>query len=276
MARLIAAVLLWLTALAAPAHAQAPRWVPEAGTTPYRYETVTDVPGAPGQRFRIDYDLVSDGKGGVVAVVRAAASAQGAAEWGEIEVEADCRKALKGQGDELARVTLSPITPAMLSRLGSDFMDDCAPTELFFPLTDVLNLTLIQVAPEYGLSTLAKPGDSRATPGHKAAYERLDTALDFDVPGGTLTLDSLEPNRATVIFESSANVRLIHRRAYSGADVTLTGTEHSALRLTIDPRTGWLLGAESTRSELDVIMSLPGDYTQPMKIGRTIKVSPRP
>lgn len=276
MARLIAAAMLWLTALAAPAYAQAPRWLPEAGTAPYRYETVTEVPGAPGQRLRIDYDLVTDGKGGAVAVVKAASSAQGTADWAEIEVEEDCRTAMGGEGSELARVTLWPLTPAAMSKLGPDFLADCAPTELFFPLTDVLNLTLLQNAPDYGMAALARPGDTSATPAHKAAYERLETALDFDAPGGTLKVESLEPARATVIFESSAKVRLIHRRAYQGADVTLTGTEHSALRLTIDPRTGRLLGAESVRRELDVIMSLPGDYTQPMKITRTIKVGPRP
>lgn len=276
MARLIAAAL-WLFALAGPAHAQAPRWTPEAGTYPYRYETVTTVPDAPGQRFRIDYDLVSDGKGGVVAVVKAAAAGEGKDGWAEIEVDQACRTALKGQGAELARVTLWPLSSEVIATLGPAFMADCAPTEIFFPLTDVLNLTLVQFAPRYGLSTLAKPGDTRPVPGEKIRFDRLDTVLDAESPGGTITFAALTPSRATIDWASlPVKVKMVHRRAYNGADVTLTGTDSSTYRLEIDPRTGVLLGAVSTDSRLDVVMSLPGDYTQPLAITREMKITPRP
>jgi hypothetical protein len=273
IARAGAALTLWLAALASPAQAQAPRWIPEAGSHPYRYETVTHVPGAPGQRFRIDYDLLSDGKGGVVAVVKAAAKGE-ADGWVEIDVDDTCRTALRGQGDELARVTLWPLAPEVIATLGPDFMADCAPTEVFFPLTDVLNLTLIQVAPHFRLNELAKPGDRRPFPGHSLKLDRLDTVLDTDSSGGMLDFAALAPGRATIEWQANpAKIHMVHRRAFNGVDVTFNGTETAIYRLEIDPRTGVLLNAASTRADLDVIMSLPGDYTQPMKITREMKIT---
>lgn len=277
MARLFAAVSLWLVALAAPAHAQAPRWIPEAGSYPYRYETVTNVPNAPGQRFRIDYDLVSDGKGGIVAVVKAAGASTNGTEWSDVEVDDTCRAALHGQGTELARVTLWPLALTTITNLDTGFMAECAPTEIFFPMLDVLKFTLIQVAPHFRLNELQKPGDTRPFPGQKTEFDRLDTVLSVDSPGGTLQYASLDQGRATIGYHADpSKVRMIHRRAYSGADITLTGTESAVHQIVIDTRTGVLLSVETTRSELDMVMSLPGDFTQPMKITREMRIVPRP
>lgn len=277
MARLFAAVSLWLIALAAPAHAQAPRWIPQAGTYPYRYETVTNVPNAPGQRFRIDYDIVSDGKGGMVAVVKTASGSTNGTEWSDVEVDDTCRTALHGQGTELARVTLWPLTLTTITNLDTGFMAECAPTEIFFPMMDVLKFTLVQVAPHFGMNELQKPGDARPFTGQRIELDRLDTFLSADSAGGTLQLVSLDQGRATIAYRTNpTKVRMVHRRAYSGADITLTGTETDAHRLVIDTRTGVLLSLDSVSSELDMVMSLPGDYTQPMKITRELRITPRP
>ena len=66
--RMIAALALLATAL--PAQAQ--RWTPDAGTRPYRLEIVEHIAGRADGGYRIDYDLVTDGKGGAVVVVRSA------------------------------------------------------------------------------------------------------------------------------------------------------------------------------------------------------------
>lgn len=277
MARIIGLGALWLLALAAPASAQSVRWVPEAGTHGYRYETTTTVPGAPGNGYRLDYDLVSDGKGGIVAVVIGAWHRAGAPEWSDAEIDDACRTALHGQGKEFARVTLSPISPATVGNLGPEFMAECAPADIFFPMTDILRVALVQVAPEFGMAKLTKPGQSGRYPGYVTQTERLDTAIDIKSTGGTITFAALVPGRATIdMISDPTPLTLIHRRAYSGADVTLTGTETSGFRIEIDPATGVMLGATSTGDKLDVTMSLPGGYSQPLPVTRETKITPRP
>jgi len=277
MARMIGAALLWLLALAAPASAQTVRWVPEAGTHGYRYESVTTVPGAPGNAYRLDYDLVSDGKGGLVAVVLGAWHRGGGPEWSDAEIDDACRKALHAEGKELARITLAPIAPGTVANLGPEFIAECTPADIFFPITDILRVALVQVAPEFGLAKLTAPGQSGRYPGYATKTERLDTAIDIVSTGGTITFTTLVPGRATLDMVSDPmKLTLIHRRAYSGADVTLTGTETSGFRIEIDPATGVLLGAVSDGDKLDVTMSLPGGYSQPLPVSRETRITPRP
>ncbi|MCW3846408.1 hypothetical protein OF829_04085 [Sphingomonas sp. LB-2] len=279
MARMIGTAALWLMALAAPAQAQsAPRWIPEAGTHSYRYESITHIPNAPGQSFRLDYDLISDGKGGLVAVIKAAGHRdRDAGEWSDPEIDDACRTALHAQGSELARVTLSPIAPDVAQSLGSAFMPDCAPPDIFFPITDVLNVALIQVAPQFQIAQLAKPGDSRRFPGYKTNIDRPDTVVGLESTGGTISFASLVPGRASIDWASDPlKISLIHRRAYNGADVTLTGTEMFVFRLEIDPRTGVLLSAATVSDQLDMTMSLPGGYSQPLPITREVSIKPLP
>jgi hypothetical protein len=271
-------IALSLLAIATPAQAQtAIRWAPEAGTRPYRYETVTQVPNAPGNAYRLDYDLVSDGKGGLIAVVIGAWHRDSAPEWSDAEIDDACRAKLHAQGKELARITLSPLAPGVADALGASFMDECAPADIFFPITDLLKVVMVQVSPGFGAHTLAKPGDSSRFPGYASKFERLDTAVDIQSTGGTLTLTALVPGRATIDMTSDpVKLTLIHRRAYSGADVTLTGTERLTFRIEIDPATGWLLKAGSTEDAMDVTMSLPGGYSQPLPVTRQISIAPRP
>lgn len=277
MLRMIGLSLLGLLALTAPASAQSIRWAPGAGTHSYRYESITTVPGAPGNGYRIDYDLVSDGKGGIVAVVTGAWYKEGAPEWSDAEIDDACRKSLHAEGKELARITLSPIDPKTIGTLGPDFIAECAPADIFFPMTDILRVALVQVAPEFGIATLTKPGQNSRYPGYATKTERLDTAIDITSTGGTITFTTLVPGKATLDMVSDPmKLTLIHRRAYSGADVTLTGTETSGFRIDIDPATGVLLSASSTGDKLDVTMSLPGDYSQPLPVTRETHITPRP
>ncbi len=277
--RAIGAAALWFVAIAAPAQAQAqaPRWFPAAGTYPYRFETSSVVPNAPGNSFRLDFDLVSDGKGSLVAVIRGAWHREGAPEWSDAEIDADCRKAMGAQGDELGRVKLWPFAPDAAGNLDKGLVADCAPAEIFFPITEILTVVQIQVSPQFGLEKLAKPGDTYQFAPYKIALDRNDTVLDLEATGGTLQFASAVPGRATIAYQPHpSKVTIIHRRAYSGADVTLKGTASGAIRLEIDPGTGVLLGAEAVGDRLDVTMSLPGDFTQPLAITREMKIVPRP
>ena len=274
---LLRAAALSLLALAVPAQAQtALRWIPEPGSHSYRYEMSTRIPNLPGNSYRLDYDLVSDGKGGLVAVVKAASHIE-SGEWRDAEIDAACRSALHAQGNELARVRLSPIDTAVATGLGSEFMADCAPADIFFPIADILNVALIQVAPQFKLAELTKPGDSRRFPGYATSLDRLDTAVTLESTGGSVTFAALVPGRASVDWASDPlKLTMIHRRAYNGADITLTGTETFVFRLEIDPATGVLLSAVTTRDDLDMTMSLPGDYSQPLPMTREVKIIPRP
>jgi hypothetical protein len=264
-----------LLGFAASAQAQTIRWVPEAGTHGYHYEAITQVPDAPGNGYRLDYDLVSDGKGGLVAVVKAAQHRQGS-DWYDVDIEDECRTALGAQGKELARVTLSPITPEA-AKLGTAFLPDCAPRDIFFPVTDILRVSLYQVAPQFALAKLTKPGDSARFAGHSLDIDRLKTSIKLESPGGTVTFAVLLPGRATVEWASDPTaITMVHRGAYMGADVTLTGNETSVYRLDIDPATGVLLGAATTSDKFDATMSLPGDYSRPLPVTQEVKITPLP
>jgi len=272
----MASIACALLGFAASAQAQtAPRWVPEAGTRGYHYESISQIPDAPGNGYRLDYDLVSDGKGGLVAVVKAAQHRQGS-EWYDVDIEDECRTTLGAQGKELARVTLSPIT-AEAAKLGTAFMAECAPADIFFPMTDILRVTLYQVDPRSGLMKLAKPGDSTRFAGHSIDLDRLKTSIKLESPGGTVTFASLAPGRATVDWVSDPTaITMVHRGAYMGADVTLTGVETLVYRLEIDPAKGVLLGAATTSDRFDATMSLPGDYSRPLPVTQEVKITPLP
>lgn len=269
------AAALWLVALVMPAEAKAPRWIPEAGSQGYRYEMATHIPNLPGTAYRLDYDLVSDGKGGLVAVVKAAAHLEDG-EWRDAEIDADCRAALHAKESELARITLSPVPPEATAALGPAFMADCAPADIFFPIMDILNVALIQVGPQFRLAELAKPGDSRRFPGYATSLDRLGVAISLEATGGTVTFTALAPGQATVDWASDPlKLTMVHRKAYDGTDITLIGSETFVFRLEIDPGTGVLLSAVTLRDDLDMTMTLAGGFSQPLPMRRDVKITPR-
>ena len=274
--RAVHAAALWLAALVTPAQAQAPRWIPEAGSQGYRYELVTHIPNLPATAYRLDYDLVSDGRGGLVAVVKAAAHMEGGG-WRDAEIDADCRAALHATGNELARVTLSPVAPGAAATLGPAFVADCAPADILYPIMDILNVALIQVGPQFRLAELVSPGDSRRFAGYATSFDRLDTVAKLEATGGTVTFAALAPGRATIDWASDPlKLTMVRRGAYNGADITLTGSESFLFRLEIDPVTGVLLSAATTYDELDMTMTLPGGYSQPLRMTRDVKIAARP
>ena len=266
----------WLAAIAAPAQAQSPKWTPEAGTRPYRYVAVQHLPDKSDQGFRMDFTLESDGKGGLVAVVLRAEHGKPDA-WEAAEVDDACRTALHARPGELARITLAPVAPAVAASLDENFMAKCAPQDIFSPMTDILNVAQVQFAPHFGLAQLAKAGDTRRFPAFAVKIDRFDIAATLASPGGSTTLRALTPDRATIDWVSDPmRVDILMRGAMSGADVKLAGTENFAFRIEIDPRTGALLGATTPTDKLDLTMTLPGGFSQPMPIVREVAITPRP
>jgi len=275
MRQAILAGALGLAAIATPAQAQSPKWAPEAGTLPYRYVAVQKMPDRSEQGFRMDYDLVSDGKGGLIAVVLRAEHGKPDA-WVEAEVDEACRTSLHARPGELARITLAPVAPAVAASMGEAFMAACAPQDIFSPMTDILNVAQVQLAPHFGLARLARAGDTRRFPAFAVKIERFDTAASIAAPGGSTTLSALAPDRATIDWvPDPMTVDILMRGAMSGADVSLKGTQNFAFRILIDPRTGALLGATAPAGKLDLTMTLPGGFSQPLPVVREVVIAPR-
>ncbi len=272
-ARAASAVALLLLAL--PAQAQTkPRWAPEAGSHRYRYESIERGGGA-DKGYQVDYDLVSDGKGGIVAVVKRAAHGI-AGKWMDATLDDACRTALHAGPRELARITLSPLAPDAAGTLGDAFMAPCAPADLFFPMTDILNVALIQATPHFRIDRLATPGDSARFEGFKTSLDRFGIAIDASSGGGTIRFATLEPGRASVDWAPDPMaITILNRKAFNGVDLKLDGTEDFSFRVTIDPATGVLLGAGTTHDRLSLVANIPGVPPRPLSITREVTISRR-
>jgi hypothetical protein len=137
-----------LCALTAPAHAQ--RWTPEAGTYAYRLEVIEHIGDRPDTGSRLDYDLVFNGRGGLVAVVRSAERIEGGSAK-PVAIDDACRTALHAGPGEIARVTFAPVTVEAASTLGEGFLPACTPNDLFGPVSEAFRLAMIQLGPQFGI-----------------------------------------------------------------------------------------------------------------------------
>ncbi|MBO9712987.1 hypothetical protein [Sphingomonas sp.] len=274
MPKALSIAALLATAAATPAAAQ--RWVPEAGTHAYRYESVQHIPSQPDRGARIDYDLVADGKGGAVAVVRAVWKSEGGT-YTPIAVDDPCRTALHAGAGELARVTLYPISKQTAETLGADFMALCAPRELYFSMTDLLNLALIQASPQFGLASLAKPGDSQRFEPFRIVQDRLGITTDSQAAGGTTRFAALDGGIAAIDWApDSMTISFTDRTAIPGRELLIEGTGHFGFRVEIDRATGTMLRAHTTTNRFDVVVNVPDAPPIPMTFTSEVTVGPRP
>lgn len=266
MRTLCAALSLCLLAL--PAQAQ--RWFPEAGTQAYRYEIVRRLPDR-AERHRLDFDLVSDGKFGLVAVVRSLRKGEGDG-WQDEPIDESCRAALHAGPGELARVTLLPAQAG----LDASFLAPCAPQELFLALTDILNAALIQ-SPHFGIALLSTPGDSRRFAAFTSHFDRGGLAADASSAGGTIRFVEAAGSRATVEWAPDP-MTLKMRLTPEGAprEISLEGTERFVFRLVIDRASGVLLGMTAPQDRLDLIVDMKDIPPQPLVITREVSIVPRP
>jgi hypothetical protein len=268
----IALATFW--ALIAPAQAQ--RWTPEAGSYPYRLEVIEHVGERPDSGGRIDYDLVFDGKGGLVAVVRSAERIEEGVVK-PVTVDDACRTTLHAGPGELARVTFAPVTPQAAANLGEDFMPACTPIGLFGPVSEVFRLTMIQLGPEFGLARLAKPGDSHRFPAFASKVDRPAMTIDLQSAGGAMSFASEDKGRATVDWApDTTSVSVINREAIPGLAVRGEGTARFAMRLVIDRKTGALVSAASTTDRANLVLDIKDAPPIHLAVTRTLKIAPRP
>ena len=227
------------------------------GVQHYRYEQTERVPGQPDKGYRLDYDLETTPLR-VTAIVRRAQEGSGG-QWRDAEVSAACATAMHAEPGELARVTLSPIEPEAAATMNDAFLSQCAPAAIFYPITDILNVSLVQTSTQFGLRGLHAPGDRFRFQGYATQFERLGVAVSLAAPGGETRLTALDPRAATVDWVSDPLQLGITRRATSTEpEIRLSGVERFAFRLVIDARTGVLERAATTSDALDLLVSVPG------------------
>lgn len=261
---------IFLAALALIAFpAQAQRWSPAPGTHAYRYQSMQHVPGQPDRGLRIDYDLVADAQGGLTAVLLRAEAGAGQ-QWTDIAVDPACRTELHAGAGELARVTLYPASPGLQA-----FLPSCVPQEIFFPLTDLRTLALIQ-SPWFGIASLAAPGDKHRFAAFDERFDRTGIAGESSTPGGELRFVALEGSRATIDWAPDPmSLHVTMRGAANGGDLRFQGTGALVLRVDIDRATGVLLGATATTDRLNLVVDVKDAPPQPMVITSEISITQR-
>jgi hypothetical protein len=234
------------------------RWNATPGTRHYRYTSVERTNGQPDKRYRVEFDLVTGADHGVAAVIRDAQSAAGDV-WSTPSVTEACTRALHGRGRELARVTLSPLSPEAAASLGEAFMAMCAPAEYFFPMTDILNVSLIQTQPKFHLADLTAVGMKARFDGFATKLDRLGVSIVASSPGGEITLNKRDARGVTIDWEPDPMpLSILHHGGEGAPDITLRGVEHYAFRLEIDPASGVLRRATTTVDTLELVVDVPG------------------
>lgn len=263
---MVAATALCLLALTSPAQAQ--RWFPNAGTQAYRYQVARHGPGA-NEGHRVDYDLVSDGKASLIAVVRGFQHGGGDA-WQDDAIDPSCRSAMHAGPGEIARVPLLPAGGG----LEASFLAPCAPQELFLALTDILNVALIQ-SPHFEIGTLSAPGDSHRFPPFTSHFVRDRLAADSSSPGGTIRLVEAAGGRATIEWAPDPMTLAMKLTRDDGGEMRLDGTERFVFRLVIDRGSGVLIGMTAPLDRLDLIVNIKDVPPQPVVITRDVSISQR-
>jgi hypothetical protein len=266
--KLLSAALL---ALPAAVPAQAQRWTPDAGTRAYTLEIVERIATRPDRTTRLDYDLIADGKGSIVAVVRSAETAEGGPAK-PIEIDQACRTALDAGPGEVARVTLAPLPAGdPLAAIAP-----CAPPMLFMPLGEVVRVAMVQLAPSFGLASLKRPGQSHRFGPFASHVDRPAMKLDLEAGGGTTRFVRLSRGRATVEWiPDSMRASMINRDAIPGTTIRGEGSARVAIRLEIDRKTGALLEAASIEDSATLMLDIKDAPPIRLEVTRQLTVRPR-
>ena len=272
-------ILLAISAatLASPAAGAPSTWrsVPTAGTHAYRYE-VHEINGPSTHGYRTDFRLKSDGKGGLIAEIAQSATYDGKT-YTPVSIDAACAKAMGAGPGRLASVRLSPLS-AEQAKLGDAFLASCAPAAVFLPLTDILNVALIQSSDRFHAADLRSIGQANAFAGFSTSLDRAGIAMQESSDRGQTSLASLEGGHATIDWKPDpAKLDLVEQNG--GQPVKLDGTEHFAFRLVVDARSGWLERADSLYDDLDMAVAIPNvpSGTSPrVAIKRIVSIEPLP
>jgi hypothetical protein len=174
----------------------------------------------------------------------------------------------------LAKVRLWP-PPAGDDPLGSAFLNTCAPGEIFFPLTDIMNVAIIPLAPQFGVRDLRRVGKTADWPGFAARFERYGRRLEERAPGGKSVLVSRTPGAEVVDWlPEPATLKVDEGGA---APRHFEGVERWAFRVTFDPGTGMLRSATATSDDIDMAVQIPGASPAAaphVSITRRVSISP--
>ena len=246
-----------LAAAAAVCSAEPFRTSATPGLRHYRYTSLEQTQGQAGTRYRVDFDLATGSDGSVIAILRKAEREAGGV-WSAPAVDAQCRKVLHAKKGELARITLWPLD-AEAAKLGDTFMAMCAPAAYFFPITDLLNVSLVQTQPSFGLAKLTAPGAKARFEGFATSLDRLGVAITASSPGGEIELHALDANAAVVDWKPDPmQIKIVNHATAGSPEVTLNGFEKFAFRLEIDPTSGVLKRAATISDNLDLTVDVPG------------------
>ena len=173
-------------------------------------------------------------------------------------------------------MTLSPLSPEAAASLGEAFMAMCAPAEYFFPMTDILNVSLIRTQPRFRLADLTAPGTTARFDGFATTLDRLGVAIAASSPGGEITMIGRDARGMTVDWKPDPMPLTIVRHAVPGTpEITLRGVERYAFRVEIDTPSGLLRRAATTTDRLDLVVEVPGvppDQAPHLAISREVTI----
>jgi hypothetical protein len=276
----LTALALWACIGLATAAAKAPPPVlpkPAPGLRSYRYEANEIVNGAPQSGYRVDFDLLTGSDGSIRALVRSTRAFSAGKGWMAPEIAPACLTAMHAPPGGVAQVTLWPLSDAAVKGLGSAFLDDCAPGPVFFPLTDILNVTLIAASPAFRVQDLHQVGDVARYDAFTTTFDRAGERFKETAHGGAVRLMSLADRRAVIDWSPEPAELELEQKGPQGQPMLLQGTERWAFRLTFDVRTGALQRATATQDDIDLAVSLAGAKTSVAQVAikRTVTVDPR-
>jgi hypothetical protein len=249
--RLAGAALIGAVGLAGAADA-AVRLTQPAGVGHFRLEE-HEVGPEGDHGYRLSLDIETTAGGGQTAVIRSAEKSSNGV-WKAVDMAPGCAAALHAPAGAVAAVTLSPPPKDM----GSGFMDHCAPDAIYFPMEDVLNMSLAQNAASFRAPELRRAGDKLRFKAYSTAWTRAGTSAKVSSTGGVNELRSVKDGVATLVWTSDILQVDITNDIGNGQSVRLQGVEHFALELTIDARTGDLRGVTFPFDDLDMAVNAPG------------------
>lgn len=248
------------------------RLVPTPGVRHYRYTVVQTINRTTQRGYRADFDLEADRAGNIDAVM-ISSEALSNGSWTAARVDPACRTAMHGDARAIARVRLWPLSPAVAADLGGAFLDTCAPPDVFFPLTDILNAVVIPLSSRFQVQALRRQGQSVHYPGFLTTYHRAGEGLREETDGGDVRLTTLDRRRA-VIDWLPLPARLDLDERADTPPVHLQGTEHWSFRLVLDHRSGAILDAHTLYDNLD--LAVAGAPAAPhVMISRVVTILPR-
>lgn len=257
-----AGLCIALFGVAAPYATAAPppplRLQPIVSEHGYEYMVKETQAGRSGSGYVMDFRL-RVARGGVVMAVVTSATVVAGDTRTPVAIDPACLRALHARRGELAEIRLAPLTPEQ-AKLGEAFMPFCAPAALFLPMTDILNVALVQTSKRFQIGRLTTVGQSVGFQGFTTSLDRPGMQMAESSDGGVTTLAGVEGENAIVLWAPSpSQLHLVQKDgAGPGKPVSLDGTEHFAFRLEIDTHTGVLQRASSVYDDLNVAVTMAG------------------